>query len=244
MTDRNRPSKAVDDLRRLAEDLASQVGQVEARRAAFRAIAAGRRRSRYRLWVVGLAAIGVLVVSNVALAAASNPAVPGDPLYSLDRGYEWLADLFVPQDHSAERIAEAEELIAEGESAVAVSLLGEAVASVGGEEALEAASAAVEAANSVGLGPDNSEIEAAVEDLVEATKDITAAALEGDPDALRAAIELVRERAKEVSEAAKAQGGNPNSTSDQPNPGVTAPGRVDGDSQGQGQGQGRGQGQG
>lgn len=253
MSDGNRPSQAIEDLRRLAEDLIGEVSSVEARRVAFRAISAARRPSGSRLWVIGLATIGLLVISNVALAAIANSAAPGDLLYSLDRGYEWLSDRFGADDHSDERIEEAEELISEGEPALAVLLLTEALASLGSDEALQAAIVAAQAANSAGNGPTNSELKAAVEDLVEATKQISEAAHTGDQTALRSAIDAVHDRAKDVAEAAQSQGGNPNSNSpnsgqdNQPNPGVTAPGRTDeedgvtptSDHPGQGQGQGQ-----
>jgi hypothetical protein len=255
MTDENRPSKALDDLRSLGRHLAGQVSPVEATSAAFRAMNVGRRRNASRVWTVALATLGVLVVSNVALAAASNSAVPGDLLYSLDRGYEWVADRISPQDHSAERLDEVEELVAQGDTDMALSLLTETLDSLSVDSTLTAAVAA----SVQGNGPANAVLKAAVEELVGATKLISEASKEGDLAGLHAAIDAAHARAEDVAEAAREQGGSPNSSSDSGNPsgqgnstspGVTAPGRIDdgeattstggvgnGQSQGQGQGQ-------
>jgi len=242
MTDQNRPSKAVDDLRSLGRHLVGQVNPVEAQRAAFRAINAGRRRTASRVWIAGLATLGVLVLSNVALAAASNSAVPGDLLYPLDRGYEWVSDRISPRDHSLERFAEAEELVAKGDTGLALSLLTDTLDSLGVDSTLTAALAA----SAEGNGPANADLKAALEELVRATKLIHEAANQGDQAGLHAAIDAAHDRAEDVAEAAREQGGSSNST----NPGVTAPGRIDdGDATtastvgGAGNGQGQGQGQ-
>jgi hypothetical protein len=254
MTDQNRPSKAVDDLRSLGRHLADQVSPVEASSAAFRAINVGRRRPVSRVWIVGLATLGVLVVSNIALAAASNSALPGDLLYPLDRVYEWVADRFSPQDRSSERLDEVEELVARGDTDTALSLLTETLDSLGVDSTLTAAVAASAQGNA------STDLKAAVEELVGATKLISEAAKLGDSARLHAAIDEAHARAEDVAEVAREQGGSPDSSSssDQPsgqgnatNPGVTAPGRIDdgeastttstdggvGNSQGQGQGQ-------
>lgn len=232
MTDQNRPSKAVDDLRSLGRHLAGQVSPIEAGSAAFRAINAGRRRPASRVWVVGLATLGVFVISNVALAAASNSAVPGDLLYPLDRGYEWVVNRISPQDHSLERLDEAEELVAKGDTAMALSLLAETLDSLGVDSTLTATLGA----SAQGNGPANADLKAAVEELVGATKLISQAAKQGDLAGLHAAIDAAHARAEDVAEAAREQGNSPNSSSNSGDPsgqgnssrpGVTAPGRID-----------------
>lgn len=252
MTDENRPSKALDDLRSLGRHLAGQVSPVEASSAAFRAINVGRRRNASRVWTVALATLGILVVSNVALAAASNSAVPGDLLYPFDRGYEWVADRISPQDHSSERLDEVEELVAQGETDMALSLLTETLDFLSVDSTLTAAVAA----SVQGDGPANADLKAAVEELVGATKLISEAAKQGDLPGLHAAIDAAHARAEDVAEAAREQGGSPNPSSNSVNPsgqgnsrgpGVTAPGRIDEatttstDGVGNGQGQGQGQ---
>jgi hypothetical protein len=70
-----------------------------------------------------MASVGFLAVSNIGLAAAANPAAPGDPLYPLDRGYETVgAWLGLGADHSAERFNEADTVLARGDVQSAVAL--------------------------------------------------------------------------------------------------------------------------
>ncbi len=80
-----------DDLRRYAEDLASEVSSSAAQRAVRSAMVP--HVNRPRKLVVALVATGLLGVSNVALAAVADPAVPGDALYKVDRAYERLVDI-------------------------------------------------------------------------------------------------------------------------------------------------------
>lgn len=62
--------------------------------------------------IVGILALFAL--ANVGMARASDGAVPGDPLYGLDRAYERLADILTgPTDRAAERLAEARVLVTE-----------------------------------------------------------------------------------------------------------------------------------
>ncbi len=68
-----------------------------------------------------------MLFSNVALAAGSNPSVPGDPLYGFDRAYERLADVAgLGSGHAAERIGEAAVLVERGRAAEALELVNEA----------------------------------------------------------------------------------------------------------------------
>ena len=75
-----------------------------------------------------LGALGLLAVSNVALAAVADDAVPGDFLYVMDRGYEWALDRFGPNDRTRERLAESAVLEDRGDPQGAIAFLQEELA--------------------------------------------------------------------------------------------------------------------
>lgn len=111
-----------DDLRRYAADLASEVSQADARRAVNQAFAHASRRPRRA--VVALVTTALFGLSNVALAATANPAVPGDALYGIDRAYEHVESLVgLGGLHAAERVQEADTLIQRGNFGAALELV-------------------------------------------------------------------------------------------------------------------------
>lgn len=188
-------SDATDALRSYGEWLQSRVSPDDALLAATRALGAHRPLTRRR-WVVVVAVAGLLVISNVGLAAASDSAVPGDPLYGLKRAYEQIGDLLGVESHASERLREAEVLLARGHN----------------DAALQAADEALEELNiPSGLGlfiddvgetaASNSELKALTEDLVSLARVVHESAK--DSDSRQAAIEAVREQAKRVADMAR-----------------------------------------
>ena len=76
--------------------------------------------------VVAVATTVLMGVSNVALATAANPAVPGDPLYGLDRAYESIgAAVGFSAVHASERASEVLVLQERGRSSEALDLVQE-----------------------------------------------------------------------------------------------------------------------
>jgi hypothetical protein len=165
----------------------------------------------------------LVAVSNVALAEASNSAIPGEILYPLDRAYEWIGGRFGPQDHGPERVSEALELIEAGDTDRALILVNEILAEGVFDPSLEESVTQLQGSgNSQGVREE-------VKDLVGAAAKVHKAAQAGNHSALNAAIEDVKAKAADVAETA----GNPSVTApgqvDAPidNPSVTAPGQVD-----------------
>ncbi|HEU4750194.1 MAG TPA: hypothetical protein VFT54_03975 [Acidimicrobiia bacterium] len=188
-------SDATDALRSYGEWLQSRVSPDDALLAATRALGGHRPVTRRRRMVV-VAVAGLLVISNVGLAAASDSAVPGDPLYGLKRAYEQIGDLLGVESHAGERLREAEVLLARGHN----------------DAALQAADEALEELNiPSGLGPftddvgepaaSNSELKALTEDLVSLARVVHESA--HDSDSRQAAIEALREQAKRVADMAR-----------------------------------------
>ncbi len=115
---------ALDHLRRYADDLASEVSPFAAHRAVERAMTPLVHRPRKL--VVALVTTGLLGVSNVALAATADSAVPGDRLYTVDRAYERIVDLVgLGGPRVAERLQETSVLVERGELAMALDLVQE-----------------------------------------------------------------------------------------------------------------------
>ena len=107
------------DLRRYAADLEAQVSADRARAAASRALLNPTPVRRPRRALVAIVATALMGVSNVALATAADPAVPGDTLYGVDRAYEAIGSAVGFDDtHAAERAAEVAVLQERGESAM------------------------------------------------------------------------------------------------------------------------------
>ena len=246
--------RVLNELRSLGEHLQSQVSPERSRQVAIAALAAQRRRRSLR-WVPATVGASIFLVGNVALAATSDRALPGELLYPADRAYEWLADLVVNSDRTPERVEEALILIERGETALAL----ETVEDILGDQAdLDQAVAAL-ASNA-----NSQDVRDKVKDLVAAAALVSDAAQSGDQAALHAAIDVVHQEAAEVAaEASNGQAGGNNGSDDKDNsdspavtapgqvepPSVTAPGQVDEPSTttsqpGQGQGGGRGEGSG
>ncbi|MEX2653734.1 MAG: hypothetical protein WD532_01755, partial [Acidimicrobiia bacterium] len=115
-------TKPFDDLRRYADDLASEVSPLAAQRAVRSAMSP--HVSRPRKVVVALVATGLLGISNVALAASADSAVPGDVLYGVDQAYEQVADFAgFGGPRVAERLQETTVLVERGELGVALDLV-------------------------------------------------------------------------------------------------------------------------
>lgn len=122
-------TQPLDDLRRYADDLASEVSPFTAQRAVRSAMSPHVGRPRKA--VVALAAVGLLGISNVALAASANPAVPGDTLYGVDRAYEQVADFVgFGGPRVAERLQETGVLVERGELGMALDLVQETLGRV------------------------------------------------------------------------------------------------------------------
>ncbi|HJR86213.1 MAG TPA: hypothetical protein VJ930_01015 [Acidimicrobiia bacterium] len=208
---RNRP---FEDLRSLGEFLRNRVADDDSRRVA--AAAVGRRRpQRSRAFVAIVAGTALFALANVALAQASDPAVPGQILYPLDRAYEWLSDRFVPHDRVPERVAEALELADGGQTDRALLVVTEIL---GDDESLQAEVGGLSGSGSSPAVRDE------VKDLVGAASSVREAAQSGDADALADAIDNVKEEAQDVAETASR--GNAAGDGDGENPGVTAPGQT------------------
>ena len=119
----------IDDLRRYADDLASAVSLFTAQRAVRSAVSPDTRRPRKA--VVVLVTTALFGISNVALAATADPAIPGDALYGIDRAYERVADLAgLGGPRVTERLAETGALVEQGRLAEALELVQETLGKV------------------------------------------------------------------------------------------------------------------
>ena len=119
----------IDDLRRYADDLVSEVSPFAAQRAVRSAMSPDVRRPRKA--VVVLVTTALFGVSNIALAATADSAIPGDPLYGVDRAYEQVADLTgLGGPRVTERLAETGALVEQGRLAEALELVQETLGKV------------------------------------------------------------------------------------------------------------------
>lgn len=119
----------IDDLRRYADDLVSEVSPFVAQRAVRSAMAPDVRRPRKAVLV--LVTTALFGVSNIALAATADPAIPGDPLYGVDRAYEQVADLTgLGGPRVTERLAETGALVEQGRLTEALELVQETLGKV------------------------------------------------------------------------------------------------------------------
>lgn len=100
-----------------------------------------RRRPGTRLRkkaALATATIGVvLLIGATGIAAAANGAIPGDPLYGLDRAFEAIG---LGNGGAEERIDEADELLIKGDESGALAFLGESLIELISEGDQEAAS--------------------------------------------------------------------------------------------------------
>jgi hypothetical protein len=151
---RDSESRALKDLRDYGRSLVEgvPVGQTEI--AVGRVLASRRQSHRPRRLVLALATAGLLAVSNVALAAISDSAAPGDFLYPVDRGFEWARDLFGESDRTIERLTESETLSQRGDIDHAIAFLRE-LATESSNEALLAAIEKLEARGEQGQEGEN-----------------------------------------------------------------------------------------
>lgn len=198
-----------DELRLFGEDLAGAVPAARSRAAVARAIGAAPVAERRRLKVPALATamLGGFVVLNFAGAALADSAAPGDPLYPLDRSYEWVSDAIgFGGDRTDERLDEISVLTERSDYARALDLMAGSLAS---EDVVAAARAIQHAQLS---SADRAERVAA---LVAAAHRIRSAQMAGDNVAQAAAEEQARGVGANLVEPP----GRPENT-----PAVTAPG--------------------
>jgi hypothetical protein len=195
------PGPALEALSSYGRWLHSQVGPEDAATAASRAFAARSLRSPRR-WVVAVAVAGLLLIGNVGLAAVSDGAAPGDPLYGLDRAYEQVGQLLGLSDHATERLHEAEVLLARGRSQTALEVTEEALEELEIETALSDLLAAPP-----GIEEANQELAAETEELVTLAFQVHLSAK--DSTDRRAAIAALREQVQRVVEAARSHAQGP-----------------------------------
>lgn len=231
-----------DQLREYARSLADSVDADQTRRVVGNAL---REPSAVLGWRRRVATIGFVVGSllsgNVGLAAAAQPAVPGDALYPIDRAYERLAAFVgIGGDQAEERLQEAIELSRRGEIELALDTARSGLESLDGPledpGLIEAVEALNEASTVAGeQRPDFVEdIHAHAAALVELAKGVVEAAHGDDAEAVRQAAHAMREQARALAEQARNSRGNSEDAPGSENR-PTDPG-----GQGQGQGQGSG----
>lgn len=205
----------IHDLRRYAADLEASVPEHRARQAVARALAR-EGRARPRRLVVALATAALLAVGNVALAAAADPAVPGDPLYPLDRAYERLASIFgLEGDTADERLDESQALLERGNALAALETLVEALDDLGANGDLDEARQTLQEL-AVANGVTDQDFTDAVNQLVSQARLVADAAKSGDPGDAKDAAQLIKEKAQVVAEAARNGNGPPGSPPENP----------------------------
>jgi hypothetical protein len=183
------------DLRAYAADLETQV---PAERARVRAMAALHpSKPRRRTSVIAAAVVGFMGISNVALAAVANPAVPGDALYGVDRAYERVGSaLGFAGGARFELLSEAATVVARGQSATALMLVEEALSGIasGDEETARAMLAELE------RGADVQALQDQLQQMLDIAQDTAETASDED---LRGAARSAQSRGLSVAEAAK-----------------------------------------
>lgn len=188
---------SIEQLRRYARDLRAEVDVSRAEMIATGAMVADARRRPRRL-VVALATAALMLFSNVALAAAADPAIPGDALYGVDRAYEAFADgVGLGGPHAGERVSEAAALVALGDTPAALRALDEALAEI--EEADNPQAAFAEM-----YGAHSTEFETVKRDLLSMTRDASAGEVDG-----QAVADLARRLACTVERPPQSQGRGP-----------------------------------
>jgi hypothetical protein len=194
----------IDDLRRYARDLESEVGTTRSEIRARQAIETVRHAPRRpRRTVVVVATTVIMGLGNTALAAAANPAVPGDLLYGVDRAYEQVGDVFgIGGTHVGERFDEAGELIERGRSADALALVQEILQGILDSDDPQAAVDEL-------IGQGQADVAARVRELVQFARDLETENLsfESVRDAANSLVTLV-----EPPDHAQGDPGRPDST--------------------------------
>jgi hypothetical protein len=180
----------MDDLRSYARHLADEVPGEMTRLRVERALAAP---PRPRKTLVAVVAAILLTSSNVALAAISDQAAPGDALYRFDRAYERLVDLVGEGDHSTERLDEAALMIERGRASEALALVREALTDADGAADIDRARRLI-----AEVGADSDQLKEAIKVLVEVARAVHVS------DDRQAAAKQIADSAKDVAEAAKA----------------------------------------
>lgn len=181
------PHKALRDY---ASDLVESIPPARSRAEVERALAKVHRPVRRRLPVVVVASAGLFLIGNMAMAAISDPAVPGDTLYPVDKAYEWLADKMGPGgDRTDERLDESVVLGSRNESPAALDLVAQAM-----DDAVVLA--AVEDIREAGLSEDDLRVRVLA--LVESARKLREAAEAGDFAARMAAVDSIRGIARDA----------------------------------------------
>ncbi len=142
---------------------------------------------------IALLVVGLLGVSNAALAQVSDPSVPGDTLYRIDRAYEKLTAL-VGSDHASERLDEASVMAARGQAVESLALVREALSDESGRADVDRARALIDQVGSEELPDDFTE---ALNTLIDAARAVSVS------DDRQAAAQELGDKAKDVAEAAQ-----------------------------------------
>jgi hypothetical protein len=207
----------LDQLKRYGEAISAAVPPARSRVAALRAVGAAERPRARRTPRVAAATVGIFAIANVAAAVVSNPAVPGDLLYPVDRAYEAVGKaLGLGGDTAAERLEEAAQLAERSDLGAALDLVAEAV-----EE--DEIAAAVDELRSGGapMAGMNDEVGR----LVESARSLNQARAAGDTQTLvetRAAIRLLAIQMADSARQNEDRGATPASPADPGEPGEPA----------------------
>ena len=136
------------DLRAYADDLVAGADADDGARIARTALLDAQPVSWKRRLVSIGTAVAMFLGANVGLAAAANPATPGDALYGIDRAYEKVGHLLgIDNDGPAERFEEAAVLAERGDLVASIELAQEAAAALGNPGLQRAVEAIAEASN-------------------------------------------------------------------------------------------------
>lgn len=207
----------LDQLKRYGEAIAAAVPPARSRVAALRAVGAAERPPARRTPRIAAATVGIFAIANVAAAALSNPAVPGDLLYPVDRAYEAVGKaLGLGGSTAAERLEEAAQLAQRSDLTTAVDLVAEAVED-------DEIAAAVDELRSEGAPMAGMNDEVGL--LVESARSLNRARAAGDTQTLvetRAAIRLLAIQMADSVRQNEDRGATPAAPADPGGPGEPA----------------------